>query len=237
MPWTLQYLRRRKRVWPFPALFWPIGMPWGSLLCAMTMFLMIESRWEPMAMFTVSVAMEADTSARPLAVLRMRARRAATVHYFRADRLPDIRAATVRRDIAVVPPPPLPKYLRHLQEEWVLTEDECFKDVTRRTTGDIRKAFFTGRKQAETEPLRGAREKHTEPRPPQGTRPTALLAKQYRSAIDWDGIRQALLEAKTAGIDSDLVYVEADDQADADAVIVAMDLCTTLGLRPVLRMQ
>lgn len=218
MPWTLQYLRRRKRVWPFPALFWPIGMPWGSLLCAMTMFLMIESRWEPMAMFTVSVAMEADTSARPLAVLRMHANRAATLHYFRADKLPDVRAAEVRRDIAALPPPPIPADLNRLGEDWILDEPDCHGC-------DLRAAFFGG-----IPPCCPI-----ERRAPTYTR--VLVARSYHPAIDGDGIRRALLEAKAAGIASDLVLVEADDETRTGAVIRAMDLCLTAGLRPELRMQ
>jgi hypothetical protein len=197
----------------------------------MTMFLMIASsvaRWEAIARFTVEVVDEADTTARPLAVLRMRAKRTATLSYFRADKLPDIREALVRRDFWVIPAPPLPPYLRRLAEEWTLTEDENFVDDRVRTPGHVRKAFFGSPGRPEPEPP---------PSPPGGKRGTLLLPEQYRSKMDWEGIRQALLDAKAVGIASDLVFVEADDDAQLDAILGAMDLCTTLRLRPMLRMQ
>jgi hypothetical protein len=217
-PWTLQYLRRRKRVTPFPTVFWPVAMPWGGLLSAMVMFLWITPGFVQIAGFPVVVAAASDTSARPLAVLRMHANRAATLHYFRADKLPDVRAAEVRRDIAALPPPPIPADLNRLGEDWILDEPDCHGC-------DLRAAFFGG-----IPPCCPI-----ERRAPTYTR--VLVARSYHPAIDGDGIRRALLEAKAAGIASDLVLVEADDETRTGAVIRAMDLCLTAGLRPELRMQ
>jgi hypothetical protein len=62
----------------------------------MTSFFLVNAEFRRMAQFSVSVATEADTFLRPLAVLRMRADRTATLTYFRADKLPDVRAAKLR---------------------------------------------------------------------------------------------------------------------------------------------
>jgi hypothetical protein len=221
MPWSLQYLRHRKKGQPFPTIWWPVAAPWGALLCAMTMFLIITSKRQEIAGFHVTVAVEADTSAHPLAVLRMRANRTATLRYFRADKLPDVRAALIRKDLAALPPPALPKDLSQLGEDWVLIGNDF-----RRC--DLRGAFFG------EDPARDPACNRQHPPP---TWQRMLVAREYHHAIDWDGVRQALLDAKAAGIESDLVFVEADDEAQLDAIILAMDLCMTLGLRPALRMQ
>ena len=68
-------------------------------------------------------------------------------------------------------------------------------------------------------------------------RPKLLLAEEYRSSLDWSGIRTALLEAKQAGGQRHVVLIEADDDTPADAVVGGVDLCRGLDLKPILKLR
>jgi hypothetical protein len=179
------------------------------VLTAMTIFLIISAKWDHLYQVAANVALDTDPSERPLAVLRLRGDRGATVDYFRADLLPDARAASVRQIVAPLPPPPVPKDIERL-EQWVHDDGG-------------RRAFFT--KQLGWRPA------------PQPEWRRMLVAEGHHASTDWQGIRHALVEARNVGIRSKLVYVEADDEAHLDAIIGALDLCRTLSLHPVLRLQ
>jgi hypothetical protein len=219
----LEYFRHRKKSQPFPTIWWPVAMPWGAFLTIMCALLMINPSWAEIASLSVETEWETDTTAEPLAVLRMRAGRAASLFYYRADKLPKAREALVRRDFSVIPAPPLPRRLRWLADAWILVEDEHELDAPAALP---RKRFFGG---AAARPPSAPIPDHA--------RHKLLIAKAYRSTIDWDGIRQGLGEAQSLGIKSTLVFIEAEDQAQVAAILGAVDLCKGLGLSPVLRMQ
>jgi hypothetical protein len=138
----------------------------------LTSFLLITAEFDHLFQFTVTVDMAHAPSARPLAVLSLRPREAATLWYFRADKLPDVQAASVRQDF--------PALLRPSREE---------------------------------------------------------SATMNTPTMDWERVRAALIGARSVGIASDLVYVEAADQARLGSILGALDLCKSLGFRPMLRMQ
>jgi len=227
--WTLQYLRFRKRRSTFPTIWWPVAMPWGALLSAIAMFLMIvPARWEPVARVSAIATLDKNPSVRPLAVLRIHPHGAASLFYSPPDNMPGIKKAPVRGDYVLVPAPPLSEELRQLAKKWTLTENE----------NDL----FTGNKSAVEKPnLSAGRESSgaepaQPPAPPQRARPMLLLAEQYRSHMDWMGMQRGLREAQNAGITSDLVFIEAEDGVTAEAIIGAIDLCAGLGLDPMFRL-
>ena len=68
-------------------------------------------------------------------------------------------------------------------------------------------------------------------------RPKLLLAEEYRSSLNWSGIRTALLEAKEAGGQRNIVVIEAEDDTSTEAVVGCVDLCRGLDLKPVLKLR
>jgi hypothetical protein len=213
MPWRLQYFRHRRNARVFSTCW--VAAPWGSLLSMVSVFLLVTVQFVVLGQFSVPVAVESDTSVRPLVVLRIRADRTATLTYFRADKLPDVRAAVVRKDFAVLPLPPLPADITEIGHEW-------FWGRGRAVPCPGGESYYATAGESGCWVLEAQR---------------VLVAKNYHRSTDWDGIARGLRNAKTVGISSDVVWVEADDHTQLDAIIRAMDLCVTERLRPRLRMQ
>lgn len=168
--WTLQFLRHRSHRQAFPAIWWPVAMPWGALLTAITMYLMFGPQgWEQVARVCALAVLDGEPSVRPLAVLRIRTDRSVSLVYQPPEKLPGTHDGIVRRDYPLLAAPPLPEHLRHLAEEWTLVETESqlvYSPV------HVRRAFFGARK-----PSSGAEPSPPVPRP---SRPKMLLADQYR---------------------------------------------------------
>jgi hypothetical protein len=207
----LEYVRDRKKVKSYPVVWWPLA-PFASLLTVAIVFLMVTPEKGPFVRFTLPWTMETDDADSPLAVLRMRPGRTATLFYFRSDKLQEHLAAEVSMDFAAIPARPLPEHLRRLGKKWILVDDDG--------------------------PIAPSPQDH-EPTPavPGDKRLTMLVRKEYRPDFDWKAIRQGLLDAKAVGIESDLVYIEADDRASLEGIVGAADLCMALRLAPVLKMQ
>lgn len=226
-PWTLQYLRRRRRHQTFPVIWWPLAMPWGALLTAMTMFLMITSQWNQIGRICAQIVLDGDLGARPLAVLHVRPDRSVSLLYQPPGKTPGIRGVAVRRDYPVLPPPPLPEHLRRLAEKWTLveTEEEFMASWSREAP---RRWFRWPSTDADLPPA---------PRVLLRPHPPLLLADEYRSHMDLNGMRRGLLEAQAAGISSDQILIEAEDGVTANALVEVIDFCAGQSIDPVFRMQ
>jgi hypothetical protein len=208
MPWTLQYLRYRRKLAPWPAMGSLVAAPWAGMLTFMTSFLLITAAFDRLAMIPAATVTEEDPPPHPLAVLDLHADHTAGLTYFpaRPAQAPSVHVALVAR-----PLPPMPDQLDQLGYElaWV---------HGRKTP--CQRRFFDLGQDADCWTL--------EPK-------KILTAKRYHRAPDWAGIRRALHQAQTAGIGSDVVLIEPDDGVRTDTLVHALDLCLDLGLRPVLK--
>jgi len=223
----LKYFRQRRKSHELTTIWWPFAAPYGVLLTTFVMFLNISPRWIEMGALPIDLAVGSDQAGQSLAVLRMRAGRTARLSYCRSDRSPVLRdtiASCEQREFGVIPGLPLPKQLLDLSSKWQIVGDEAEIDLP---ADPFFRTYF--------------RDESPDRPHPQGTPrdnlPQMLLAEEYRSSLNWAGMRAALLEAMLIGLPSNVVLIEAEDNTPVEAIVGAADLCHSLDLRPVLKLR
>jgi hypothetical protein len=127
-----------------------------------------------------------------------------------------------QKEFKALPARPLPRYVRDLPEKWQIVDNQSQLDLP----PPPRPVPFFRKSEAPPQPV---------PTPP--ARPKLLLAKEYYPSMNWDGIRAGLLLAKTTGVQSQVVVIEAGDAASVDAIVAGADLCLSLGLKPILKLR
>lgn len=227
----LGYFRQQRKCHGLPAVWWPVAAPYGALLTAFVMFLIISPRWMRIGGLPISLAASSDQLAQPLAVLRLRAGRTAGLsrcHISESHMPGNTIPICTQREFGVIPGRPLPKQMRYLQAKWHIVDDDTELDFSITSHS---KAIWRDKLRRE-----GTQDGSGQTLPTD-TRPKLLLVDEYRSALNWPGIRAALLEAKEAGVQSDVVLIEAEDDTPVEAIVGGVDLCRGLDLKPILKLQ